>query len=127
MALPPSVIVTIVDVASVPDPSKVAVTDIVVVAASSPMVSGSAVSVMAVGAVSSSAIVVVIEPVLASVGVSPPPPDGLDNASVNVSSDSASVSSVHRERLGARSRLRERQSPRLGSVVFTRCRSAVCG
>ena len=94
MADPPSVIVTVVDVASVLSPSSVAVTETVVVAASSPMVAGSTLRVMAVGAVSSSAIVVSTDDV-SRLGACPPPPDGLEIVIVKVSPvPSSSVSSV---------------------------------
>ena len=60
---------------------------------SSSRVSGSTLSVIPVGASSSSVIVVETEDV-PRLGAGPPPPDGLEMVTVNVSSDSSVVSSV---------------------------------
>ena len=73
-------------------PFMVAVTVTDVALSSSPRLLGLALSVMPVGAPSSSVMVVVTDEV-PSVGVAPPP-DGLDIVTVNVSSDSSTLSSV---------------------------------
>ena len=95
VADPLSVIVTTVDVASVLDPSRAAVTVTSVCPAPSPMVAGSTESVIEAGASSSSVMVVVTDDA-PSAGVPPPPPEGLDRATLKVSSSSESVSSVVR-------------------------------
>ena len=85
--------VTTVSEGSVLSPSNVAVTVTEVAASSSPKLLGLALNVMSVGASSSSVIVVLTDDV-PRLGAGPPPPDGLDIATVNVSPDSSKVSSV---------------------------------
>ena len=83
-AVPDSVSVTVVVAGSVLSPSMVAVTVTTVRPSSSPMESGSTVSVIELGVPSSSVIVVVTESV-PSTGAGPPPPCGLEMETVNVS------------------------------------------
>ena len=75
-------------------PFSVAVTVTDVAASSSPRLDGLALSVIPVGASSSSVIVVVIEDDVPMVGEGPPPPEGLDMETVNVSPVPSSMVSL---------------------------------
>ena len=93
VAEPASVpMVTTASEGSVLSPSNVAVTVTEVAASSSPKLLGLALSVMPVGASSSSVIVVLTDDV-PMVGEEPPPPDGLDIVTVNVSPVPSSMAS----------------------------------
>ena len=87
-------VTTVASVRVVP-PLSVAVTVTEVAASSSPRVLGLALNAMPDGASSSSVIVVVIDFEVPRVGAGPPPPEGLDIVTVNVSPvPSSMVSSV---------------------------------
>ena len=93
VALPAKVpMVTAVAVARVVPPFSVAFTVMLVALSSSPNVSGLAVSVIPVGA-SSSSVIVVLTVAVPSVGVAPPPPEGLDMLTVKVSPVPSSMTS----------------------------------
>ena len=86
--------VTSVSAGSVLEPPSAAVTVNEVFPSSSPTLLGLTVSVTSVTASSSSSIVVVTTDEVPRLGVAPPPPDGPDIVTVNVSPDSSKVSSV---------------------------------
>ena len=86
------IVTTVADVRVVP-PFSVAVTVTDVAASSSPRAEGFADSVMPVGAASSSVIVVVTVFEVAKLGAGPPPPEGLEMVTVNVSPVPSSITS----------------------------------